>query len=105
MTLPRRGEVWWGESSDSKRRPYLVLSRDQAIGVLRTVLAAPVTRTVRGIPSEVSLGPEEGLPQECVASVDNTLAFPKVLLVERVGALSIAREGDLCAAVRAAIDC
>src|SRR3954468_9073021 len=54
---PRRGDIWWGEAPDQKGRPYLVLTRDEAIPVLRTVLAAPVTRTVRGIPTEVSLGP------------------------------------------------
>lgn len=105
MSELRRGEVWWGEAPDAKGRPYLVLTRDQAIGVLHTVLVAPVTRTVRGIPSEVPLGPPEGLPIECAASIDNTLTFPKSLLVRRVGALALAREGDLCAAVRAAIDC
>jgi mRNA interferase MazF len=59
---PARGEVWWGEATDEKGRPYLVLTRDEAIPVLRAILVAPVTRTVRGIPTEVPLGSEEGLP-------------------------------------------
>lgn len=105
MTELRRGEIWWGEAPDDKGRPYLVLSRDEAIPVLRAVLAAPVTRTVRGIATEVPLGPAEGLPAECAATIDNTLAFPKAMLVRRMGALGLPRLGELCGAWRAAVDC
>lgn len=105
MSDPRRGDIWWGEAPDQKGRPYLVLTRDEAIPVLRTVLAAPVTRTVRGIPTEVSLGPPDGLRVECAAAIDNTLAFPKSMLVRRMGAIGPARIGALCAAWRAATDC
>ena len=66
----------------------LVLTRDQAVPVLRTILVAPVTRTIRGIPTEVPVGVEEGLPADGVAAMDNVLAFPKALLVRRMGALS-----------------
>lgn len=102
---PARGEIWWGEAPDSKRRPYLVLTRDSAIPVLRTILVAEITRTVRGIPTEVPLGPEEGLPSLCVASFDNVLTFPKAMLVRRLGALSITRKDEPCEALRAALDC
>jgi mRNA interferase MazF len=105
VSEPRRGEVWWGEAPDAKGRPYLVLTRDEAIPVLRTILVAPVTRTVRGIPTEVPLGPEEGLPAEGVASLDNVLTFPRSMLVRRLGALATARRGDPCEALRAATDC
>ena len=105
MTEPARGEVWWGEAPDAKGRPYLVLTRDEAIPVLRTVVVAPVTRTVRGIPTEVALGPEEGLPTECVATMDNLLTFPKSMLVRRMGSLSPARRADPCRAIEAAFDC
>jgi len=105
VTEQRRGEVWWGEAPDTKGRPYLVLSRNEAIPVLRTVLAAPVTRTVRGIPTEIALGPEDGLPVECAAAIDNTLAFPKAMLVRRMGAIGPTRVGDLCMAWRGAVDC
>ena len=64
VAAPARGEVWWGESPDHKGRPYLVVTRDEAIPVLRTVLV-PVIRTVRDIPSEVALGPCQGVPTEC----------------------------------------
>ena len=58
MSDPARGEIWWGEAPDAKGRPYLILTRDEAVPVLRTILVAPVTRTVRGIPTEVPVGAE-----------------------------------------------
>jgi mRNA interferase MazF len=102
---PARGEVWWGEAPDEKGRPYLVLTRDEAIPVLRAILVAPVTRTVRGIPTEVALGPEEGLPSEGVATLDNVLTFPKAMLVRRMGVLAAGRRAEPCEALRAAVDC
>jgi mRNA interferase MazF len=83
----------------------LVLTRDEAIPVLRAILVAPVTRTVRGIPTEVALGVEEGLPVGCVATLDNVLTFPTAMLVRRMGALAPGRRGEPCVALRAAVDC
>lgn len=101
----RQGEIWWGEAPDQKGRPYLVITREAAIDVLRAVLVAPVTRTVRGIPTEVLLGSDEGLPAPCAATIDNILAFPRSMLTRRMGALEANRRGELCAAWRAAADC
>ncbi|MGZ8566619.1 MAG: type II toxin-antitoxin system PemK/MazF family toxin [Actinomycetota bacterium] len=105
MSDPARGEVWWAETPEAKGRPYLILTRDEAIPVLRTILVAPVTRTVRAIPTEVPLGPEEGLPAPCVASMDNVLTFPKSMLVRRMGVLAPDRRGEPCEAFRVATDC
>jgi mRNA interferase MazF len=105
VTEPARGEIWWGETRQEKGRPYLVLTRDEAIPVLRTILVAPVTRTVRGIPTEIPLGSEEGLPAEGVATLDNLMTFPKAMLVRRMGALGAVRRAEPCDALRAAIDC
>lgn len=105
VTAVQQGEIWWGEAPDQKGRPYLVITRQAAIDVLRTVLVAPVTRTVRDIPTEVPLGPAEGLPSTCAATIDNTLAFPRSMLTRRMGALELARRRELCAAWRAAADC
>ncbi|MBA3691346.1 MAG: type II toxin-antitoxin system PemK/MazF family toxin [Actinobacteria bacterium] len=105
MTEPARGEVWWGEAPDAKGRPYLVLTRDETIPVLRTVVVAPVTRTMRQIPSEISLGKAEGLPTECAATMDSVITFPKSMLVRRMGELTVARRPELCGAVAAAFDC
>ncbi len=105
MSGPARGEIWWGEAPDEKGRPYLVLTRDEAIPVLRTVLVAPVTRTIRAIPTEVPLGQAEGLPADSVAAMDAALAFPKSMLTRRMGGLPTGGLHALCDAMRAAIDC
>ena len=100
-----RGDVWWGELPDVGRRPFLVMTRDAAIPVLQSVLAAPITRTVRGIPSEVPLSPADGMPDDCAASLDNLRVVPKAHLVERLCTLDAARVLEACAALRVATDC
>ncbi|MFN0089330.1 MAG: type II toxin-antitoxin system PemK/MazF family toxin [Acidimicrobiales bacterium] len=105
MSEPRRGEIWWGELENVGRRPFLVMTRSAAIPVLHSVVAAPVTRTVRGIPSELRLGPEDGMPTECAASFDNLRVVPKAQLVERQCALGPLRMMEACQAARTAIDC
>ena len=69
------------------------------------MLVAPATRTIRGIPSEVELGPEDGMPAECVLTLDNVLTVPKSLLTERITRLSPSRLNELCAALRVATGC
>ena len=105
MTDPQRGDVWWGEIEDAGRRPFLVMTRSAAIPVLRSVLVAPITRTVRGIPTEVSLGPDDGLPAECVATFDNLRVFRKAYLVEKLCSLDPMKLTEACSALRAAVDC
>jgi len=105
VSEPRRGEVWWGEIEGIGRRPFLVMTRAAAIPVLNSVLAAPVTRTIRSIPTEVMLGPEDGMPTECAASFDNLRVVPKSHLLERVCALDAIRLLDVGKALRAAVDC
>jgi mRNA interferase MazF len=96
--------VWWGETPDEKGRPFLVVSRDAANEVKQRVLVAPVTRRIRGLPSELALGAEEGLPVESVASFDNLRPFPKAMLVRRLGALE-SRQHEICRVAGAALDC
>ena len=105
MTDPRRGEVWWGEIEDVGRRPFLVMTRTAAIPVLNNVLAAPVTRTIRDIPTELLLGPDDGMPTECAASFDNLRVVPKRYLVDRLCSLDPTRLIEACRAIRAAVDC
>ncbi|MFP3902569.1 MAG: type II toxin-antitoxin system PemK/MazF family toxin [Acidimicrobiia bacterium] len=105
MRTPRRGEVWWGEIEDVGRRPFLVMTRSAAIPVLTTVLAAPVTRTVRELPTELRLGPADGMPTECAASFDNLRVVPKAYLVDRLCVLDPVRVVEACVALRAAVDC
>ena len=105
MSDPQRGEVWWGELEDVGRRPFLVMTRSAAIPVLHNLLAAPVTRTVRGIPTELPLGAADGMPTECVASFDNLRVVPRAYLVERLISLDPIRLLEACRALRAAVDC
>lgn len=99
-----RGDLWWGEGPDRKGRPYLVVSRDAANQVMQRVLVAPVTRRIRGIPSELPVGADEGLPVESVASFDNLHPFPKAMLVRRLGGLG-PRLHEVCRVAGAALDC
>lgn len=100
-----RGEVWWVEHPAAGRRPGCVLTRQAAIPVLNAVLVAPATRTVRGIPTEVAIGPEDGMPEECVLTFDNLAAVPKSLLTERITRLGPAKLAELCAALTIATGC
>ena len=100
-----RGEVWWLEHPDAGRRPALVLTRQAAIPVLRSVLVAPATRTVRRIPTELPLGPADGMPDACALSFDNLATVPKALLTERITRLSDAQLEQACGALRVATGC
>ena len=100
---PARGEIWWAES-EQMRRPVLVVTRDAAIPVLGAILVAPVTRTVRAIPTEISLGPDEGLLGPCAASFDNLRPVRKAWLTRRMGTLGL-RSHEICDALAALSDC
>ena len=85
----RRGEIWWAEFPGlAGRRPAVLLSRDSAYAVRLSVTVAPVTTRIRGIPVEVTLGPDDGLPVESVANLDNITIIPKSRLDSRITALS-----------------
>lgn len=76
-----RGEVWWAKLPPPMgKRPVILLSRNRAYAVRDSVTVAPITTTVHGIPVEVPLGPEEGLPKPCVANLDSILTIPKNIL-------------------------
>jgi mRNA interferase MazF len=104
MVTPRQGEIWWAEAED-RRRPVLVVTRSDAIPVLTWVVVAPVTRTVRSIPTEVALGAAHGLPSECVATFDNLQPLRRSFLTSRVGELGIDERDEICRALRAVADC
>jgi len=85
----RRGEIWWAELVPPVgRRPVLLLSRNEAYAVRELVTVAPVTTRMRHIPSEVLLGPEDGLPRPCVANLDTITTIAKRSLQERLVPLS-----------------
>lgn len=97
--------MWWAEAPGVGRRPFLVLTRDRAIPVLHSVLAAPVTRTVRGLATEVPLGPADGMPEECAASLDNVRVIPKAELTKRICILGPVQMAAACVALGHAVDC
>jgi len=102
VVTPRQGEVWWAEAED-KRRPVLVITRDVAVPVLRRIIVAPVTRTVRDIPTEIPLGPREGLPDACAANFDDIQPVRRAFLTQRVG--RVEDRGLICVALSALADC
>lgn len=104
MSRPRRGEIWWSEDLD-KRRPVLVMTRDAAVPVLRTVTVAPLSRRVRGIPTEVELDEGDGVPAHCAIKLDGLTQVPTWSLTERVAGLDAMRLRAVCAALHAALDC
>ncbi len=101
---PRQGEIWWAEAED-KRRPVLVVTRNEAIPVLDWIVVAPVTCTVRDIGTEVALGRDQGLAVDCVASFDNLQPIRRSFLTERVGYPGANQVHEICRAVAALTDC
>ena len=101
----RRGEVWWHEHPRRGRRPYLILTRDEAIPVLNQVLAVPATRTIRDIPTEVVLDRADGMPSRCCLTLDNLTVIRPALCVERITRLSAHRLHEVCSALALATAC
>jgi mRNA interferase MazF len=96
----KRGEIWWAElSPPAGRRPVLLLSRNEAYVVRELVIVAPLTTRIRGIPSEVPLGDEDGVPRPCVINLDTIPTVAKASLRERLTSLS----GDKLKAVDEAL--
>jgi mRNA interferase MazF len=104
VVTPSQGEIWWAETEEGKRRPVLVVTRSHAVPVLNAILVAPVTRTVRRIPTEIPLDESAGLREPSVASFDNLQRISRRDLTERVGALRSPRR-EICRALAALADC
>ncbi len=100
-----RGEVWWLEHPGVGRRPACILTRQEAIPVLSRVLVALGTTHIRGIPTELELGPSDGMPRACVLSVDSVRPVSKSLLTERITTLSPNQMAQLCERLRFATAC
>ena len=101
-----RGDIAWADlGPPAGRRPVCVLTRDAAIEVLTAITCAPITRTIRGIHSEVEVGPEEGLPESSVISCDNLITIPTELFDSApVGHLGLEARISLDEALRYALD-
>jgi mRNA interferase MazF len=88
-----------------KQRPVLVLTRDSAVGHLATVTVAPITSTIRGVPSEVVLDIDDGMKVSCAVNLHNAVTVSQARLGRRVGSLSTARMQEVCAALRFSLGC
>lgn len=83
----------------------LILTRNAAIPVLRNLMAAGITRTIREIPTEVPLGPQDGMPDECVIALDDVRVIPKAFGVARATQLAPERLHAVCVALAVATGC
>lgn len=81
------------------------MSRNEAIPVLNNVVVAPITSTIRHIPTCVPVGPEHGIDHDSIATFDNMAAVPKTLLTTRLGSLGSPARDVICSALRALADC
>jgi len=101
-----RGEVWMHEfRKPDKRRPVVVLSRQEVIPMLGTVIVAPITSTIHGVPSEVRVGVEEGLKRESAVNLDHVQTVERSHLRGYIGALDDRKMRLVCAALAVATAC
>jgi mRNA interferase MazF len=101
-----RGDVRLYEfAAPDRRRPVVVLTRDSAIAYLSTVTVAPITSTIRGVPSEVLLGEADGMKTPCAVNLHNAVTVSQHRLGRRVGHLGVLRMIDICLALRFSLGC
>jgi len=101
-----RGDVrLYNFSPPDKKRPVVVLTRDSAIAYLGTVTVAPITSTIRGVPSEVVLNEEDGMKAACAVNLHNAITVTQERLGKRVAQLGPFRMHEVCAALRFSLGC
>ena len=101
-----RGEIrLYRFPAPDKQRPVLVLTRESALGYLSAVTVAPITSTVRGVPSEVVLTEEDGMKHVCAVNLHNVVTVSKEHLGRRVAKLGAQRLAEVCAALGFALGC
>ena len=99
-----RGDVcWYTFKTPDKKRPVLILTRDSAIAILHSVTVAPITSTIRSIPTEVVLTEADGLPTTCAVNLDNLQTVPKSNIGDRIARLTTHRMKEAGAATSFAL--
>ena len=99
-----RGDVcWYTFNAPDKKRPVLVLTRESAISVLNSVTVAPITSTIRSIPTELLLTEQDGVAHTCAANFDNLQTVPKSNIGDRITRLTSRRMKEAAAAVSFAL--
>jgi mRNA interferase MazF len=102
--IVNRGDIcWYTFKAPDKRRPVLIVTRDSAIGVLNSVTIAPITSTIRSIPTEVVLTEDDGMPNICAASFDNLQTVSKSNIGDRIARLTARKMKEAGAAVSFAL--
>jgi mRNA interferase MazF len=98
------GDVcWYTFKAPDKKRPVLILTRDSAIGVLNSVTVAPITSTIRRIPTEIVLTEDDGLPSTCAANFDNIQTVPKSNIGDCIARLTMRKMKEAGAAASFAL--
>ena len=100
----KRGEIWFAATPGGDR-PVLVLTRDPVADRIGRVVVAVLTRTVRGLVSELPLNPADGLPTDCVVNFDNIHTVPRDAFRRRVATLTPSRMAEACRTLQAAAGC
>jgi len=88
-----------------KQRPVVILTRDSAIGYLTKITVAPITSTIRGVPSEVVLDTEDGMRAACAVNLFNAVTVEQQRLLRRVAHLSPDSMRKICTALRFSLEC
>jgi mRNA interferase MazF len=88
-----------------KQRPVVVLTRASAIAYLSSVTVAPITSSIRGVPSEVVLNEEDGMKSPCAVNLHHTVTISQDRLGKRIAQLSTIRMHEICAALRFSLGC
>jgi mRNA interferase MazF len=100
----KQGEVrWYTFKAPDKRRPVLILTRSSAIGFLNALTIAPITTTIRDIPSEVVLTSEDGMLTHCAANLDNIQTVSKANLGPLITSLSSGKMAEVKQAISFAL--
>ncbi len=100
----QRGEVWFA-STPGGDRPVLILTRDPVADRIGRVVVAAVTRTQRGLVSELELTTADGVPTDCVVNFDNIHTIPRESFRRKIAMLSAPRLADACRTLQAATGC
>jgi len=102
----KRGDIWmYAFAKPDKRRPVLIISRQSVIPLLRTVMVAPITSAIHGVPSEVLVGPEHGLKHESAANLDHVQTVDRSRLSTFIGHLGDELMDEVCRALAVATGC
>ena len=101
----KRGEIrWYKFKAPDKKRPVIILTRDSVLEYLGEVTVAPVTSTVRDIPSEVFLSKQDGMPKDCAINFDHIQTVSKGKIGSQITALSTDTLEQVCEAIQFALD-